>query len=170
MKVCIGSLNQVKVKAVADQLEPLGITVISKDVASQVSNQPFSDAETVLGATNRAKSAQAFAPIGIGLEAGVEMLNGVMFLVNWGVLIDEDHHIYYAGGTRLPLPKELALPLESGLELGDVIDAYAKRQNVRSKEGAIGILTADWCSRQVNFEHIVSLLWGQYVYRHQSLK
>ncbi len=71
------------------------------DVLSQVSDQPFSDAETVLGASHRAQGALAFGDIGIGLEAGVEYLNDQLFLVNWGVLKTKEGQTFYAGGTRL---------------------------------------------------------------------
>ena len=170
MKICIGSLNKVKVQAVQAKLASLGNVIVSKDAPSQVSNQPMTDQETVTGAKNRALFARQYGDIGIGLEAGIERLGEQVFLVNWGVLVDEHNQCYYAGGTRLPLPTELAIQLDGTVELADVIDNYAKRQDVRSKEGAIGILTADHCSRQESFESIISLLWGQYIYRKQNRK
>ncbi|WP_235070122.1 DUF84 family protein [Turicibacter sp. TJ11] len=170
MKVIVGSTNRVKINAVKDVLSEIGCEVIGVDAPSGVSNQPFSDAETVAGASHRAEACLAFGEIGIGLEAGVEYLNNQLYLVNWGVLKTSDHQCFYAGGTRLPLPIELIAPLEAGQELGDVIDAYSKRQNVRSNEGAIGILTADFFNRQENFSHIVRLLWGQYQYAKQSCR
>lgn len=160
LKIVVGSTNQVKVGAVIRVLGPFGHEVHGIEVLSQVSNQPFSDAETVLGAENRAQGALEFGEIGIGLEAGVEYLNNQLYLVNWGVLKTQGH-TFYAGGTRLPLPDELRASLEAGAELGDIIDGYSKRQNVRSNEGAIGILTADFFNREENFCHIVRLLWGQ---------
>lgn len=170
MKVIVGSTNQVKVTAVKEVLEPIGQEVMGTNVPSGVSNQPFSDAETVAGASNRAQACLKFGEIGIGLEAGVEYLNEQLYLVNWGVLKTQDGQTFYAGGTRLPLPTELIAPLEAGAELGDVIDGYSKRQNVRSNEGAIGILTADFFNRKDNFSHIVRLLWGQYTYAQQCCR
>ena len=163
LKVVVGSTNKVKVGAVKRILTPQGYEVEGVDVLSQVSDQPFSDAETVLGASHRAQGALAFGDIGIGLAAGVEYLNDQLFLVNWGVLKTKEGQTFYAGGTRLPLPDELRDALEDGIELGDVIDGYSKRQNVRTNEGAIGVLTADFVSREDNFCHIVRLLWGQFV-------
>ena len=170
MKVVVGSTNQVKVSVVKEVLKETNYEVISLDVPSGVSNQPFSDAETLEGATHRAKLCLSEGEIAIGLEAGVEYLNDQLYLVNWGVLKTQDNQTFYAGGTRLPLPKELIAPLEAGAELGDVIDDYSKRQNVRSNEGAIGILTADYYNRKENFCHIVRLLWGQYVYAVQRCR
>ena len=54
MNVIVGSTNQVKVTAVKEVLEPIGQEVMGTNVPSGVSNQPFSDAETVAGASNRA--------------------------------------------------------------------------------------------------------------------
>lgn len=164
MRVVVGSTNRVKVGAVKEVLEPLGHDVIGVDAPSGVSNQPFSDAETLEGAVNRASALQAVGDVSIGLEAGVEKLKDRYYLVNWGALTTSNGQTYVAGGTRLPLPEDLVEPLKDGKELGEVIDAYAKRENVRSNEGAIGILTADFFNRKENFIHIVRLLWGQYKY------
>jgi non-canonical (house-cleaning) NTP pyrophosphatase len=48
------------------------------------------------------------------------------------------------------------------LELGDVMDAYAKKRNVRHREGAIGIFTNGFIDRKEMFAHIMKLLIGQY--------
>jgi len=171
MKITIGSENVVKVEAVKEIIEPLGHEVVSVIVASGVSDQPFNDRETVQGAENRAKAALKVASdIGIGLEAGVEYLNDQLYLVNWGALVTLDGACYYAGGTRIPLPLELKEALEVGMELAEAIDKYAKAQNLRSKEGAIGILTANFYNRKENFKHITKLLWGQYCYNQHKVK
>ena len=170
MKVIVGSTNRVKIDAVKEVLGGMGYDVKGVDAPSGVSNQPFSDAETVTGASHRAEACLAFGEVGIGLEAGVEYLNNQLYLVNWGVLKTTTGQCFYAGGTRIPLPSELIAPLEAGQELGEVIDAYSKRQNVRSNEGAIGILTADFFNRKENFSHIVRLLWGQYQYSQKACR
>ena len=165
MKIIIGSKNITKVTATKEVLEELGHEVIGENVLSNVSNQPFSDKETIQGAKNRALASLAKGgEIGIGLEAGVEYLNEQLFLVNWGVLATAKGDIFYAGGTRIPLPSVIKEVLESGVELSDAIDAYALKQDVRSKEGAIGILTSNFYNRKDNFIHIIKLLWGQYLF------
>ena len=170
MKIIVGSTNKVKVNAAKEVLEPIGHEIIGEETESGVSNQPFSDQETVEGAFNRASLACLHGDIGIGLEAGVEELNGIYYLVNWGVLKTSDQQVFYAGGTRLPLPIELVTPLKEGKELSEVIDAYSNRVDVRSNEGAIGILTADFYGRKENFAHIIRLLWGQYLYLQECKK
>ena len=72
MKVVVGSTNPVKVSAVKEVLKETNYEVISFDSPSGVSNQPFSDVETLEGAAHRAKLCLSKGEIGIGLEAGVE--------------------------------------------------------------------------------------------------
>jgi len=165
MNIRVGSLNPVKLNAVKEVLESHGHKVEGVQVLSEVSQQPFSDLETIQGAKNRAKATlKESGDIGIGLEAGVECFNEQLYLVNWGVLMTASGKCFYGGGTRIPLPLELRDALESGMELAEAMDRYTKKQDIRSKEGAIGILTANYFNRKENFIHIVKLLWGQYVY------
>lgn len=44
------------------------------------------------------------------------------------------------------------------------MDAFAKKENTRHNEGAIGIFTNNLINRQQMFEHIVTLLVGQIMY------
>lgn len=50
------------------------------------------------------------------------------------------------------------------MELGDIMDDYSMRKEVRNKEGAIGIFTNDLISRKEMFSHIMKLLRGQWEY------
>ncbi|MFA7436298.1 MAG: DUF84 family protein, partial [Bacilli bacterium] len=99
-KCYLGSQNIVKLAAVEEVLSDY--EVIGLKVDSGVGSQPLSDLETIRGALNRANALPKDG-LRIGLEAGVEIHNNILFLVNWGVLIDTDDNIYYAGGTRIPM-------------------------------------------------------------------
>src|SRR5699024_3441450 len=103
--------------------------VVSMDAASHVSAQPFSDEETMQGAINRAKQCADHTPdgMGIGLEGGVMYVGDRLFLCNWGALAVHNGDIFTASGARLALPQEFNEPLENGAELGDVMDAYTKK-------------------------------------------
>lgn len=48
------------------------------------------------------------------------------------------------------------------------MDAYTKKENVRSQEGAIGIFTNNLISRESMFTHVVQLLKGQYDFAGQK--
>lgn len=162
-KIIVGSQNQAKLTAVKQIFSKA--TVIGQSAPSGVSDQPLSDGETLTGAINRAKYCQRLEgnTIGIGLEGGVMQLNNQCFLCNWGALVDQEGLIYIASGARIPLPEPIAKELQAGLELGDIIDQYASKINVRQNEGAIGILTNNEVSRSSMFEHIVKQLKGQYM-------
>lgn len=164
MKAYIGSKNVAKVNAVKQILEPLGYEVISLDAPSNVSNQPKDDLETITGAFNRA----SFLPkdgLRIGLEAGVEILDGDLFLTNYGILIDENNNVYKAGGTRIVLPDILRKGIfEDGLELSDAMEKYFGEHNIKNRNGAIGFLTCNQVERIEIFTHIIKLLYGQYLY------
>lgn len=157
--VAVGSSNPAKVEAVRSLFaEANGL-----EVPSGVSDQPMSDEETRTGALNRARACIASgAGLGIGLEGGVMESESGMLSVNWGALVDESGYEVVAAGARYPLPEEIAEGIRSGQELGDLIDRFTARQNVRQKEGAVGIFTDGRVTRRDFYVHIARLLVGQY--------
>ncbi|GAB3065527.1 DUF84 family protein [Virgibacillus ainsalahensis] len=164
MNIIIGSKNPTKIKAVQEVFPTYKVT--SLDVPSNISAQPFSDVETRKGAINRAIQCTETGEgiIGIGLEGGVMYVDNSLFLCNWGALVTPDRRIHTASGARILLPKEIEEQLKKGVELGDVMDSYAKKEDVRKKEGSIGVFTNDLISRQEMFVHVVKLLRGQWEY------
>ncbi|MGG7621055.1 DUF84 family protein [Bacillus coreaensis] len=167
MHVAVGSKNQTKVKAVEEAFKGYDAKVKGMDVASGVSEQPFSDEETIQGAINRAQAALEIsgAEIGIGLEGGVQQTKFGMMLCNWGALAQHGTPPIISGGARILLPKEIEHRLLVGEELGPIMDDFMDKVNIRSKEGAIGILTNGLIPRKEMFLHVSSLLVGQYEYR-----
>ena len=161
--VIVGSMNRNKVNGVREILEPLGYQVYGKESPSNVSNQPKSDSETITGACNRAYNLKE-GFLRIGLEAGVHVEHGVMYLVNWGALVDEYDNCFVAGGTRIPLPQEIANLINQGYELKDAMDKYYDEHEINVREGAIGYFTCNYLERMEIFTHITKLLYGQYQY------
>lgn len=172
MKIIIGSKNPAKVAAVKQCFTGREAEFISLDVPSGVSEQPFSDEETIQGALNRAKSAleQGQGNIGIGLEGGVQETSHGLIICNWGALAAPDMKPIIAGGARFLLPEEVAGRLRAGEELGPVMDDYANKKNVRKKEGAVGVFTNGMVNRAQMFTHVMNLLAGQYIYQTQQLE
>ncbi|MFC7061482.1 DUF84 family protein [Halobacillus seohaensis] len=162
MKIYIGSLNPTKVDAVKQVFA--NDEVFSVDVESKVAAQPFSDDETLEGAVNRARECATMkkSEIGIGLEGGVMEIDEDIFLCNWGALVDQKENVYRASGARIPLPEEIKAGLETGRELGELMDSYAEKINVSKHEGAIGIFTNGQIKRDEMFSHVVRLLKGQW--------
>lgn len=168
MDVVIGSKNPAKIAAVKEVFS--SDNVLAAGAPSLVSDQPFSDAETRQGAINRAAGSlkAVSADIGIGLEGGVMYVDGKLYLCNWGALVTSNDVMHTGSGARVLLPSEIEAELRQGMELGCVIDDYAKREDVRKKEGAIGIFTNDRISRKTMFAHVVKLLYGQWEYWQQG--
>ena len=168
MKIYIGSTNKVKVGAVRNILEPLGFEIIPMNVDSKVSSQPKNDEETLRGAINRALALPKDG-LRVGLEAGVEILHDDLYLTNFGVLIDQDNNIYKAGGTRIVLPEFFKKVLfEEGLELSDAMEKYFGMIDIKHTEGAIGYFTNGMVKRVDIFEHIIKLLYGEYLHGKQN--
>ncbi len=138
--------------------------VIGIPVESKVRPQPLDDEETIQGALNRALQLPKEG-LRVGLEAGVNLHHGILFMVNWGVLIDEKDQVYYAGGTRIPLNEEIKHGiLMEGKELSTVMERVSDIENIKEKEGAIGYFTCNQVVRSDIFVHIVKLLYGQYLF------
>src|SRR5690554_7241308 len=122
LKVIVGSTNRVKIIAIRNVFANYNVEGIA--VNSKVSAQPISDQETIRGALNRALGARRYGDIGIGLEGGVQQSAYGMLLVNYGVIVDDKNKVYVAGGSRIPLPTEIAKEIYKGRELGDIMDQY----------------------------------------------
>lgn len=166
MKIIIGTTNKAKTKAVEtiSLMYYPDVSFVNKEVDSFVSAQPMSNEETRQGAINRAKQliGQPDTLFGIGLEGGVQEVDGDLYLCNWGALVANNGDIFTATGAGIPLPNEIAEQLRSGAELGPVMDVYTNRKGIRHEEGAIGVFTDGLITRSMMFEHIMYLLIGQY--------
>lgn len=166
MKIAIGSKNAVKINAVKEVFVGKDYSFQSDNVSSGVSEQPFSDQETVEGAMNRSLNVlkSTDATIGIGLEGGVVDTPQGIYLCNWGALTDGEITVT-AGGARILLPDEFRESLLNGIELGTLMDNYTKKTEVGKNEGAVGIFTNGRMNRKDMFVHIVEMLRGQYEYK-----
>ncbi|MBP2241452.1 inosine/xanthosine triphosphatase [Cytobacillus eiseniae] len=167
MNIIIGTKNPAKIKAVQAAFQLYEAEFHALDIPSGVQDQPFSDEETIKGAINRAYGALAAGKgeIGIGLEGGVQETAYGLFLCNWGALVVEGKPPIIAGGARIPLPDEVAKRLIAGEELGPVMEIFAKKEDIRKKEGAVGVFTNGQVSRADMFTHVMKLLVGQYEYQ-----
>ncbi|MTT32533.1 DUF84 family protein [Terrilactibacillus sp. BCM23-1] len=172
MLISIGTTNPAKLKAVESliQFEKLEATCQSIETTSGVRAQPLSDEETRKGAIHRAKSALEISrsDISIGLEGGVTEHHGELYLCNWGALVDRQGHLFTASGAKIVLPTILADGIRQGHELGDLIDEFSKKHNVRKGAGTIGILTNGRLNRSDMFFHVLLLLYGQYCFYHHK--
>lgn len=164
--IYVGSSNRVKIDAVKNVF--LDYNVIGIAVDSEVGIQPLTDDDTIKGAKKRAEGLPVDG-LRIGLEAGVQLVHNMMFLVNWGVLIDQSNNYYYAGGTRIPLPEFVKNKLlKEKTELANVMDEYYQTIDIKHNQGAIGYFTNNLVKRFDIFTHIVKLLYGQYLFKNRK--
>ncbi|MFC5279629.1 DUF84 family protein [Halorubrum rubrum] len=141
-------------------------TVESVPVASGVSEQPTGHAETVAGAENRAAAVleRGGYDLGVGLEGGVARFEGVdgLFLVMWAA-VDDGDRVGRGAGPSLRLPDRVADRVESGAELGPVMDDVLDTTGVARRGGAAGALTNGSLDRADALAAAVSGALGPFV-------
>ena len=163
MRVIVATKNPVKInctesafkKAFSEAIDIEGISV-----PSDVSDQPMTDAETLLGAKNRAinaRNAEPNADYCIGIEGGIHQnTQGEMHAFAW-VYIKSFNQEGKAKTASFELPKKIAELVNQGIELGIADDMVFDRAYSKQKNGAVGILTNDLIDRASYYEPAVIL-------------
>ncbi len=172
MKIGIGSQNKTKVEAVKAACQKLQRTFaylsserfefISIATRTPVPDMPLSQEQIIDGAIHRAH--YVFQNIdgldfAVGLEGGTFPLTSpamapdiIYFLQNW-VYVYNGNTGFLGSSPALPLPKEIAGQLyRHHRELAEVIDEFSGKHDVRSNQGAFGILTHNLLTRTYSFE------------------
>ena len=152
----VGSTNPSKVEAARRVFESWlpGCRVFGKKVPSGVPEQPIGGRETRSGALNRSQNVREGRAVwSIGMEGGVEFLDGQAYLINWCAVISPEGQLSLAQGVSLPLPDEVGRAVASGGELGPVMERWTGLSRLESSGGAIGYLTLGRVTR--------SQLWQQ---------
>jgi inosine/xanthosine triphosphatase len=151
--ICVASNNPVKLEATEKGFQTMfpGETFSISGVAVpvSVSVQPMSDAETLQGATERAANARSTQPdadFWVGIEGGVQDVDGEMDAFAWVVVMDGKRTGKGRSGAFF-LPPQVAELVRQGVELGEADDRVFSRNNSKQQNGAIGLLTADAVDR-----------------------
>jgi inosine/xanthosine triphosphatase len=159
-RVVVGSTNPVKIAAVRAVLDRSGSTarVDGLAVASGVSEQPIGDAETIRGATQRARAAleATGADLAVGLEGGVVEESGAMRTCAWASVVARDGRVGVGGSLAMSLPPRVAALVRAGVELGHAMDRITGANDTKRGAGAVGILTAGLVDRQRAYEALVT--------------
>ncbi len=174
MKIAVGSTRSPKVEAVREAWEVFSHGIVRdasepiEVVAYDISNNsapamPLSVEQLMQGAKSRVenltlqlKRERAEAEFYIGLEGGFHIvdLEGArrqVFLESWAYVSD-GHQGYFGHGGGVFVPPRLSSPVvDRGIELGIVIDRFAEETDIRSKQGAWGVLTRDILTRKHSF-------------------
>jgi inosine/xanthosine triphosphatase len=161
--VVVASTNPVKLEATRSgfrrALPNEAIQVVARAVPSGVGSQPFSDAETLAGAQERAQSARALVPhatFWVGIEGGVEERDARLAAFAWVVVLSADRVGRARTGTFF-LPNAVADLVRQGVELGLADDRVFGRTDSKRNLGAVGLLTGGVIDRTALYEHAVVL-------------
>jgi inosine/xanthosine triphosphatase len=152
-KIIVASKNPVKITATLEgfrsifpdeEFEAAGVSV-----PSGVGNQPFSDAETLRGALNRADAACSHDPnadFWVGIEGGIEDKGSEMEAFAWVVVRSKTLIGKGKSGTFF-LPERVMNMIKEGMELGEADDIVFGMTNSKQEHGAVGILTGNVINR-----------------------
>jgi len=154
-------LNPVKIAAAA-----AGFTAVwpGKDwhcegclVPSGVCEQPMSNTESIRGARNRALRALRALQVdfGVGIESGLEEIDGIWFSTGWVLIIDTDGSEAVSSSMLRPVPLPSMALVRQGLELGSANDVVFGKTNSKQANGLIGLLTNDILTREGVFRDAV---------------
>lgn len=153
IKIVVASRNPVKMDAVKEALFVFlneDIELLGVSVESGVPDQPMSNAETLLGATNRVENARIQFPgydFYVDIEGGVEESASGLMAFAW-IVISNGKKTGKARTAIFFLPPQVAELVHQGMELGDADDIVFAKSNSKQQNGAIGLLTNDVISRK----------------------
>lgn len=163
-KVIVASNNPVKIKATEmgfRRMFPNEIfEVKGVSAKSNVLDQPMSEKETLLGATNRANNVSKIVPgvdFWVGIEGGLEEIDDGMEAFAWIVIKSKDGVMGKGRTGSFFLPQKVAALIKEGRELGEADDIVFGRTNSKQANGSVGLLTGDVLTRVSFYEPAVIL-------------
>lgn len=161
--VIVASKNPVKVNAALGGLQRMfpetEFIPEPVNVPSGVADQPMTEQETLQGALNRVANAKELYPeadFWIGIEGGIDTIDGELAAFAWVVVQDREQLGKARSGTFF-LPQKVRELVEQGVELGIANDRIFSHSNSKQKGGAIGILTNNVVDRRELYEQAVVL-------------
>lgn len=164
LKIAVGSKNPVKIESALAGFQTMFpaqvFSVEGLDVASGVSEQPLTCAETLEGATRRARDLRKMAldaTYFVGIEGGIERIGDTLMANAWIVIIDSSGNRSSGRSGSYPLPARVKHLIESGVELGHANDQVFGEINSKQRGGAVGSLTGGVVTRKSLYEHAISL-------------
>jgi inosine/xanthosine triphosphatase len=137
--------------------------IISRAVKTTAPKMPLTDWELMNGARLRAEAVRDLlesenksAEFYVGLEGGFHSVSvdgrWHTFLRGWAYVTDGERRSF-GSSPSVTVPEAIAqLVIGGRRELGEVIDEVAGEQDVRSRQGAWGVLSRDLLTRSQSFE------------------
>lgn len=171
MLVALGSARAAKIMAVRAACRRvaevdatwLRAEIVSRPVETDAPRMPLSEMQLMRGARGRAEAVRRLfdsegrtADLYVGLEGGFHSITfegqRLTFLQGWAYATDGARAAFGAAPS-VAMPAEIVRRVEgAGRELGDVIDEVANERDVRSRQGAWGVLTRGLLPRAASFE------------------
>ncbi|HYP52366.1 MAG TPA: DUF84 family protein [Pyrinomonadaceae bacterium] len=171
MRIALGSARAAKIMAVRAACARVArvdaawsrAELVARAVETSAPAMPLSDMQLMRGARERAEAARALlegegaaATLYVGLEGGFHSitLDGERhtFLRGWAYATDGARG-HFGAAPSVTVPLALAQRVErTGREVGDAVDELAGARDVRSRQGAWGLLSRDLLTRAESFE------------------
>lgn len=148
MKILVGSKNKVKIEAAKEAfLEYFeDVEVIGVPVESNVPDEPVNE-EIYKGAQNRVNNLRRYAEENnldvdyfVAVESGISNSLGKWLIINFAVIGDKEGFDSYGTSPGFPVPDKYVDRIIKE-DLGIVMDDIFKEDDLRSKQGGIGLLT-----------------------------
>jgi inosine/xanthosine triphosphatase len=167
MKIAVGSKNPVKIAAVENVVRKIWpeAEIVGMDLSSSTKTQPGTQKEAIDGALKRAELAlkETNADFGFGLEGNTFDSEHGMFLDGWAAIVDKHGKKGIASCGALMLPEKLAEEVRQGKELGPATDRIFGHDNIKQKEGTVGMLTSNMIKRTEAFERGVTYALARFL-------
>lgn len=146
--VAVGSKNPVKISAAklafAKVFYNTAVTAVGYDVDSGVASQPINDETIMRGACNRAMRVAKQNPQAdyhVGFEGGIVTSGGLWFVRAWVAILGDNGVFHYGSTQSFALPQKMALQIQQGKTLEEIVDDLFGRTKSATREGYFGIMT-----------------------------
>jgi inosine/xanthosine triphosphatase len=138
--------------------------VVARQVTTTVPAMPLTDWQLMQGARERAlavrdslRNRRLEADVYVGLEGGFHSISiegeWHTFLRGWAFATDGGERSAFGAAPSISVPRLIVKSVVEGRkELGEVIDEVAGARDVRSRQGAWGVLSRDLVTRSMSFE------------------
>ena len=138
--------------------------VVARRVETSAPAMPLTDWQLMEGARERAlatrdslRARRLEADIFVGLEGGFHSISiggeWHTFLRGWAYATDGGERSAFGAAPSISVPPQIVKSVVEGRqELGTVIDQVTGQRDVRSKQGAWGVLSEDLVTRSLSFE------------------
>jgi inosine/xanthosine triphosphatase len=170
-RIALGSDRAAKIMAVRASIARVAeidsgwceANVVARSVVTDAPAMPLTDWELMSGARQRALAVRKIlieqkleADLYVGLEGGFHSISiegdWYTFLRGWAFVTDGERDSFGMSPSIMVPPAIVKNVIEGKRELGLVIDEVAGARDVRSRQGAWGILSKDLLTRSMSFE------------------